>query len=144
MKTHRNLIAVIARQASLRKAACLLLLFPVVACSYQDRARTPLKPMISVVHGKSNAFDTPPRVLEGSRPEYPPQEAEHREKGFVSVICTIGVDGRADDFAIESMTNAAFAYAAIQAIAKWRWEPAMKNGHPVPQKVRVPMHFNSI
>ncbi len=143
MKTARILLVANPRRSSTRIVTGLLLLL-LAGCSYQDRARTPLRPMISVVHGKSNAFDTPPRVLEGSRPEYPAQEAEHREKGFVSVICTIGVDGRADDFAIESMTSAAFAYAAIQAIAKWRWEPAMKNGHPVPQKVRVPMHFNSI
>jgi hypothetical protein len=30
------------------------------------------------------------------------------------------------------------------AIQKWRWAPAMKDGHPVVQKVRVPMHFNAI
>ncbi len=99
--------------------------------------------MISVVHAKSDAFDTPPRVLKGLRPEYPAAEAEHREKGFVIVICTIDVNGYADDFTIEQMTNPAFAYAAITAISKWRWAPAMKNGHPVAQKVRVPMHFNT-
>ena len=42
------------------------------------------------------------------------------------------------------MTNPAFAYEAMRAIQKWRWAPAIKNGHPVVQKVRVPMHFNAI
>ncbi|MEO5717962.1 MAG: energy transducer TonB, partial [Chthoniobacterales bacterium] len=107
-------------------------------------ARTPLKPMKSIVHVKSSAFDTPPKVLEGERPEYPALEADRREKGFVSVICTINVEGKAEDFAIETMTNPAFAYAAMVAISKWRWAPAMKNGHPVAQKVRVPMHFNAL
>jgi TonB family protein len=111
---------------------------------YADRARTPLRPMISVVHQKSNAFDTPPRVLEGQRPEYPEPEGEHREKGFVSVICTIDVDGTPTEFDIESMTSPAFAYEAIKAIAKWKWAPAMKDGKPVKQKVRVPMHFNAL
>ena len=41
------------------------------------------------------------------------------------------------------MTNPAFAYEAVRAIQKWRWAPAMKNGHPVVRKVRVPMHFNA-
>ncbi len=129
----------------IRPALSLLLVLPVAGCThnYQDRARTPLKPMKSVVHVKSDAFDTPPRVLEGARPEYPELEADRREKGFVSVICTIGVDGKAGDFAVETMTNPAFAYAAMVAISKWRWAPAMKNGHPVAQKVRVPMHFNT-
>ncbi len=100
--------------------------------------------MKSVVHVKSESFDVPPKVLEGSRPEYPEAEAEHREKGFVSIICTIDAEGKATDFAVESMTNVAFAYEAIRAISKWRWAPALKDGHPVAQQVRVPMHFNVI
>ncbi len=110
--------------------------------NYQDRARTPLKPMVSVMHGKSGAFDVPPKVLKGYRPRYPQPEADNREKGFVSVICTVGVDGKATEFGIEQMTDPAFAYEAVRAIAKWQWAPAMKNGHPVTAQVRVPMHFN--
>ncbi len=110
--------------------------------NYQDRARTPLKPMVSVMHGNSGAFDVPPKVLKGYRPRYPQPEADNREKGFVSVICTIGVDGKATEFEIEQMTDPAFAYEAMRAIAKWKWAPAMKNGHPVTAQVRVPMHFN--
>lgn len=130
----------------LRIISCHLAL-TLAACShvnYQDRARTPLKPMRSVVHVKSGAFDVPPSVLEGARPEYPALEADRREKGFVSIICTIGVDGRATDFAVETMTNPVFAYEAVRAIQKWRWAPALKNGRPVAQKVRVPMHFNAL
>lgn len=126
-------------------AVCLLA-FLMAACThvdYQDRPRSPLRPMSSVVHAKSDSYDTPPRVLEGMRPEYPALEANKSEQGFVSVICTIGTNGRAIDFEIEAMTNPAFAYEAVRAIQKWRWAPAMKDGHPVVQKVRVPMHFNA-
>ena len=135
---------------NLHRASALLLLSAFAfqaGCSqmnYQDRARTPLKPMRSVVHRKSDAFDVPPKVIEGTRPEYPEQEAEHREKGFVVIICTVGVDGQARDFEIEHMTNPAFAYEAVRAIQKWRWAPALKDGQPVAQKIRVPMHFNAL
>jgi protein TonB len=125
----------------------LVPLLATAACkqvNYADRARTPLRPMVSVVHKESDSFDTPPRVLEGYRPDYPEPEGEHREKGFVSVICTIGVDGKATDFEVESMTSPAFLVEAVKAISKWKWAPAMKDGHPVKQKVRVPMHFNAI
>ncbi len=145
-RVQRNLFGAAWRRLTLPKVAAPLALL-VAGCSqmnYQDRARTPLKPMKSVVHVKSSAFDTPPKVLEGMRPEYPALEADRREKGFVSVICTIGVNGKAEDFAIETMTNPAFAYAAMVAISKWRWAPATKNGQPVAQKVRVPVHFNAI
>lgn len=125
---------------------CLLAL-ALAACShidYQDRPRSPLKPMKSVVRAKSEAFDSPPKVLEGMRPEYPALEANKNEDGFVSIICTIGTNGKAIDFEIEKMTNPAFAYEAVRAIQKWRWAPAMKDGHPVVQKVRVPMRFNPV
>ena len=144
MQAEQTIHAARGRRSNLATFAVLLLLLPGCRMHYQDRARTPLKPMKSVVHVKSNAFDTPPKVLEGMRPEYPALEADRREKGFVSVICTVGVDGKAKDFAIESMTNPAFAYAAMVAISKWRWAPALKDGRPVAQKVRVPMHFNTI
>ena len=146
MKAEGDFLAGTWRSATLPKVAGLLTLL-LAGCthiSYQDRARTPLKPMKSVVHVKSDAFDVPPKVLAGNRPEYPALEADRREKGFASIICTIGVDGKATDFEVESMTNPAFAYEAIVAISKWRWSPAMKEGHPVAQKVRVPMHFNAI
>ncbi len=140
----QNIRAARGRRFSLTALAALVLLLLAGCGNYQDRARTPLKPMVSVVHVKSNTFDTPPKVLKGMRPEYPTLEADRREKGFVSVICTIGVNGKAEDFAIESMTNPAFAYAAMVAISKWRWAPALKDGRPVAQKVRVPMHFNTL
>ena len=129
-----------------RKVICLLalLLADCTHINYQDRARTPLKPMKSVVQVKTDAFDVPPKVLEGNRPEYPALEADRREKGFAVIICTVGIDGRARDFEVETMTSPAFAYEAVRAIQKWRWAPALKNGHPVEQKMRVPMHFNAI
>jgi TonB family protein len=130
-----------------KASGILVLAFLLSACAnidFQERARTPLKPMTSVVHVKSGAFDTPPKVLEGSRPAYPQAEAAHRETGFVSVICLISVEGKAVEFEIEKMTNPAFAYETVRAIQKWRWAPAMKNGHPVAAKVRVPMHFNDL
>ncbi len=72
-----------------------------------------------------------PKSWRATGPEYPQPEADNREKGFVSIICTIGVDGKATEFEIEQMTDPAFAYEAVRAIAKWKWAPAMKNGHPV-------------
>ena len=121
--------------------------FALAACAhmnYEDRARTPLKPMISVVRAQSNTFDSPPRVLEGNRPEYPEPEGDRRQKGFVSLICTIDAHGRLTDLEIETATGPTFAYEAARAVAKWKFAPAMKNGHPVAGKLRVPMHFNAL
>ncbi len=141
-----NLLTSTRRKSTFPKAAGLftLMLTGCTNINYQERAMTPLKPMKTVVHVKSNAFDVPPKVLEGARPDYPDLEADRREKGYVVIICTVGVDGKASDFAVELMTNPAFAYEAVRAIQKWRWAPALKDGHPVAQQVRVPMHFNTM
>ena len=146
MKAEIEFLASTWRRSTFPKVAGLLtsLLAGCTNVNYQDRARTPLKPMKTVVHVKSDAFDVPPKVLDGTRPEYPDLEADRREKGYVVIICTVGVDGRASDFGVELMTNPAFAYEAMRAIQKWHWAPALKNGHPVAQKVRVPIHFNTI
>lgn len=124
---------------------CLLTLLA-TACArveYGQRARSPLQEMRSVVHQKSQDFDVPPKVLSGMRPEYPEPEGARRQHGFAVIICTVGIDGRARDFEVETMTSPAFAYEAMRAIEKWQWAPARKNGHPVPQKVRVPMTFRA-
>ena len=125
---------------------CLLFLLTVLLAScthisYQQRAQSPLQEMRTAVHVKSEAFDVPPKVLNGYRPDYPEAEAMKREPGYVVIICTIGTDGQARDFEVERMTNPAFAIEAMRAIQKWKWAPALKNGQPVPQKVRVPMTF---
>ena len=144
MKAKIDILASTWRIPTFSKVAGLLTL-ALAGCtniSYQDRALTPLKPMKTVVGVKSDAFDVPPKVLEGMRPHYPDLEADRREKGYAIIICTVGVDGKASDFGVELMTNPAFAYEAVRAIEQWRWAPALKDGHPVAQKVRVPMHFN--
>ena len=146
MKAKINILASAWRKPTFSEIAALLTL-ALAGCTnvnYQDRALTPLKPMKTVVGVKSDAFDVPPKVLEGMRPHYPDLEADRREKGYVVIICTVGVDGKASDFAVELMTSPVFAYEAVLAIQQWRWAPALKDGHPVAQKVRVPMHFNTL
>ena len=144
MKAKINILASAWRKPTFSEIAALLAsaLAGCTNINYQDRALTPLKPMKTVVGVKSDAFDVPPKVLEGMRPHYPDLEADRREKGYVVIICTVGVDGKASDFAVKLMTSPAFAYEAVRAIQQWRWAPALKDGHPVAQKVRVPMHFN--
>jgi TonB family protein len=129
----------------MRVSLLCLMTVALAGCShvnYAQRARSPL-PEMRIAHKKAVDFDVPPKVLKGYRPAYPEAEARRREPGFVVIICTIGVDGKASDFDVETMTNPAFAFEAVQAIAKWRWAPALKDGKPVPQKVRVPMTFRA-
>ena len=56
----------------------------------------------------------PPKVLEGYRPDYPESEGARRESGYAVILCTIGVDGRVQDFEIESTSNPAFAFEAMR------------------------------
>lgn len=146
MKTHKVLRP--GRRGRLANlAGCIggLFVLSLAACThidYRDRGLTPVKPMKSVVNAKSEAFDVPPKVLEGMRPEYPEIEAKEGEPGFVSIICTISARGKLIDFEIETMTNPAFAYEAVRALQKWKFAPATKDGRPVVGKLRVPMHFN--
>ena len=86
MKAKIDILASTWRIPTFSKVAGLLTL-ALAGCtniSYQDRALTPLKPMKTVVGVKSDAFDVPPKVLEGMRPHYPDLEADRREKAMRS------------------------------------------------------------
>jgi outer membrane biosynthesis protein TonB len=41
-----------------------------------------------------------------------------------------------------SASEPAFGYAAIQAVAFWRFEPPLAKGKPVVVRARVPFNFN--
>lgn len=50
-------------------------------------------------------------------------------------------EGKVEQIQAVSATHAAFIPASMQAVKKWRYQPAMKNGVPVNCAVRQPLVF---
>ncbi len=59
----------------------------------------------------------------------------------VNLAVTIGVDGTVKDAVVEVSGGPGFDAAAIEAVKRWRFRPAMRNGVPFAARVRIPFRF---
>jgi len=89
------------------------------------------------------ASATPKRILAQSpAPEYPAQALRRGEGGTVLLRVNVGADGRPTDIAFADRSNSReLDRAARDAVSKWRFTPATRNGKPVAAVVEVPVEF---
>ena len=86
--------------------------------------------------------DQNPRVLRKVDPKYPDAAKRANREAVVFVEFTVDVDGKAIDIKVADPKGFGFDEAAIEAIQKWRFTPAKKDGVSVPKRVRQPIRFN--
>lgn len=72
------------------------------------------------------------------QPEYPKSARMSRRIGSVVLRCTVRADGTVTDLAVVRGEEP-FVAAALKAVRRWRYEPAMFEGHPVsvPHKIEI-------
>ena len=75
-------------------------------------------------------------------PKYPRAAQRRNLSGWVDVVFTVGTDGRVKDINIrDSEPGDTFANAAIKAVEKWEFEPAVEDGLIIEKRVGVRMMF---
>ena len=120
----------------------ILLALPCAAfgADVYQRANTAIDP--SRMSGPaSEEWDTPPKLIEGKAPVYPISLVLSRREGSSVIVYTVGIDGKARDFEVESTTDQKYANHAIIALKAWRFEPATKGGVPVEARLRQKFSF---
>jgi len=76
------------------------------------------------------------------QPRYPPQAIRRREEGEVVLRVLVGLDGRPVQIEVErSSRSRLLDRAAIDAVQKWLFNPALKDGKPIQGWVLVPISF---
>lgn len=75
------------------------------------------------------------------QPAYPPEAARQRLEGRVVVEFSVGEDGKVTDAAIAESDHGLFEEAALDAVRRWTFSPALENGVPVASGMRVPIEF---
>ena len=90
---------------------------------------------VGEVSEKATAVKLPP-------PQYPFQWSRARVQGSADVIFIINEKGRTEEIQAVSATDAAFATAAVEAVKKWRFKPAKKDGAPVRVVIVQKIEFN--
>jgi TonB family protein len=91
---------------------------------------------------KSFEYDTPPKLISGNYPVYPVSHARAGSSGFADVTFTVGRDGKTYDIQVLRTSYSYFGSHTVLAVRDWKFEPARKNGKPVPVKTHVLMPFN--
>jgi protein TonB len=76
------------------------------------------------------------------QPPYPPEEQRAGNSGRVVLRVLVGTDGRVKQVEkVSAASDAFFAAAQRQALGKWRFKPATKDGVPIEQWQTMSLRF---
>jgi TonB family protein len=85
-------------------------------------------------------YEDPPIPVTQVRPIYPESAREAKIEGTVLLHVLVGVDGRVKNIRVtRSVTG--LSEAAVDAVKKWVFKPAISNNKPVAVWVEIPFHF---
>lgn len=83
-----------------------------------------------------------PQPISSPAPKYPSRALRRGDRGTVLVRAQIGVDGVPSDVSVgHSSGSRDLDRAAVEAVRKWRFRPAMSGELPVSASVNIPINF---
>ena len=82
-----------------------------------------------------------PRALETPDPEYSEEARKAKFQGVVVLWLIVGPDGKPRDIKVTRPLGMGLDQKAIEAVNRWRFEPAMKDGRPVAVQINVEVNF---
>jgi protein TonB len=85
---------------------------------------------------------TQPRVLQQVQPEHPARG--FRISGTVLIGLVVGSNGEPRDVHVVKSLEKDIDESAVNAVRKWRFEPAKKEGKPVAVRVTVEIRFHDM
>jgi len=83
---------------------------------------------------------TPPQPV-----ETPPAAATEgtTDTGTVVLLVTVGTDGLVRDVSVAQTAGPALDAAAVAAVMRWKFRPALRDGQPFEARVRIPFRFEA-
>ena len=91
----------------------------------------------------ASSSDRAPVLVSSPAPRYPAQAWRRRESGKVMVRVDVGPDGVPTATSlVQGSGSRSLDRAALDAVRRWRFEPAMSGGRPTVASVVVPIEFN--
>lgn len=81
-------------------------------------------------------------LIKQVKPRYPAVAARMRRQGWVVVQFTVGVDGKVRDVSVVgAQPHHVFDRAATNAVSRWEFKPALRNGQPMAVTMRKRINF---
>jgi serine/threonine-protein kinase len=84
---------------------------------------------------------SPPKKLAGEFARYPETARRRKVSGIVTVSMVISESGVPGDLQVIESAGPLLDEAVLNAVAEWRFEPAHREGRPVPLRYRMRQHF---
>lgn len=83
-------------------------------------------------------FDTPPKAVKTVAANKP---SNAETAGLVSLLVTVNVEGNVTESKVLKSSRPEFEGPAQEAVLKWKFTPALKDGKPIEAKIVVPIRF---
>jgi protein TonB len=93
------------------------------------------------VFGVGNGVSMP-RAIYAPEPEFSEEARIAKFQGEVTLLVTIGTDGRARNLTVVRSLGMGLDQKAIDAVRTWRFEPAKKDGRPVAVQMNIIVNFH--
>ncbi len=100
----------------------------------------PPKPHFDTIY-KVGTGVTAPKAIYAPDPSYSDQARSDHFQGTCALSLIVGPDGRPYDIKLERTLGEGLDQKAIQAVSQWKFEPARKDGKPVPVAIHVQIEF---
>jgi TonB family protein len=85
-----------------------------------------------------------PEAIDTPDPEYSAEAEKAHLEGTVGISLVVGTDGHPSDIQVEGHLGKGLDERAVEAVQKWRFKPALKDGLPVPMKIYVTVVFKMV
>jgi periplasmic protein TonB len=83
-----------------------------------------------------------PQPISSPAPKYPSRALRRGDRGTVLIRAQVGVDGVPSDVTVSQTSGSRdLDRAAVEAVRRWRFRPAMSGELPVSASVNIPINF---
>ncbi|HMC31623.1 MAG TPA: energy transducer TonB, partial [Candidatus Angelobacter sp.] len=82
-----------------------------------------------------------PRAIYAPEPEFSEEARRIKHQGEVTLLATIGADGRPRNLTVVRSLGMGLDEKALEAVRTWRFDPAKKDGHPVTVQMNIIVNF---
>ena len=85
---------------------------------------------------------SPPRVIYQADPEFSEEARKAKYQGTCTLMLVVDTAGHPSNIRVASSLGMGLDEKAIEAVKNWRFEPSMKDGHPVRVEIAVEVEFH--
>jgi TonB family protein len=85
---------------------------------------------------------TPPRAIFSPDPEFSEEARKAKYQGTCTLMIIVATDGRPTNIRVVNSLGMGLDEKAIETVKTWRFEPGLKDGHPVNVEMAVEVDFH--